>query len=258
MKAPPRWLRRAPLIREPLRKAMKRHAPKGPVAVTVEGVRLSLAPRDNKVDFDIWYKKRLEEAAERDFLAHHMRPGETFIDIGANIGLYPLTVLSAVPDSRAVTFEPLERLRHRQRQNLALNGLLDRVAVRAEAVGPDGTMTLYESDNAGRSSLVPFEGSGRALPVPVRPLADMLAEEGIVPATLKIDVEGFEDRALLPYFDTAPVAAWPRAVVIETLHRGAWQRDCLQELFQRGYQLAITTDENALLTRTDGVFPDHE
>lgn len=258
MKAPPRWLRRAPVLREPLRRAMKRHAPKDPVAMTVEGVRLSLVPRDNKVDFDIWYKNRLEEAAERAFLASHMRPGDTFVDIGANIGLYPLTVLKAVPGSRAVTFEPLERLRDRQRKNLALNGLSDRVTVRSEAVGPSGTMTLYESDNAGRSSLVPFEGSGQARPVAVRPLADMLAEEGVVPATLKIDVEGFEDQALLPYFEGAPATAWPRAIAIETLHRGAWQKDCLQELFQRGYQLAITTDENALLTRTDGVFPDHE
>jgi FkbM family methyltransferase len=242
--------RRSPVARGALRHLAKRLAPEGPVERVVEGLRFRLAPRDNKVDFDIWYKGRLEERDERAFLAAGLRPGDVLVDIGANIGLYPVALLAAVPGLRAITFEPLDRLRARQAANLALNGLADRADVRAEAVGPAGTMRLHESRNAGRSSLLPFDGARPGRPVAIRPLADLLA--GTRPAALKIDVEGFEAEALLPYFDTVPSTLWPRRLVIETLHRALWRRDCLQELVERGYVLRGETAENALLGRGDG------
>ena len=33
---------------------------------------------------------------------------------------------------------------------------------------------------------------------------------------LKTDIEGFEDRALLPFFATAPRALWPKRIYMET------------------------------------------
>lgn len=245
---PPRLVRRLPFLRGPLRRLSKRHAPEGPVVETVDGVRWRLAPRDNKVDFDIWYKRRVDEVVERAFLARHLADGDLFVDIGANIGAYTIPILAARPGVRAVAFEPLERLRLRLLHNLALNGLAARAEVRCEAVGPEGLLTLYESGNAGRSSLLPFDGARVGQSVPVRPLAGLLPA---APAALKVDVEGFEDRALLPYFDAVPQARWPRAIVIETLHRDAWRLDCLQELFKRGYFHVGATAENALLRRDE-------
>lgn len=239
-------LRRSPVLREPLRRFAKRHAPRGPLAVTVEGLRWHLCPRDNKVDFDIWFKGRLEERRERDFLAAHLRAGDLFVDIGANIGLYAVTLLAAVPGLTALTFEPLERLRRRQVHNLAQNALAHRCTVRAEAVGPTATLRLHESRNAGRSSLLPFAGAVPGPAVEVRPLATLLDQ---APAAIKIDVEGYESQALMPFFDATPPARWPRVLVLETLHRAVWERDCLQELLGRGYVLRERTDENALLAR---------
>lgn len=250
MRPPPRFLRRAPLLARPLRQAAKRLAPAGPVRAEVEGLVLDLDPADNKVDFDIWYKNRLEEKAERDFLAGLLGPGDWFVDIGANIGLYTLSLLQRVPQARALALEPLGRVRARLLGNLQLNGLGARAVVREEAVGPEGVLELFESRNAGRSSLIAFEGARPGRTVAVRPLEALLDEAGIAsPAAIKIDVEGFEAEALMPYFDTAPAERWPRAIVVETLHRGLWRRDCLQELFQRGYESAGMTDENALLVR---------
>ncbi|MEM9222286.1 MAG: FkbM family methyltransferase [Pseudomonadota bacterium] len=249
MKPPPRWLRRAPLIREPLRRAAKRWGPKGPIDTTRDGLAFRLAPRDNKVDFDIWYKKRLNEVVERAFLMEHLRPGEWFIDVGANIGLYTISVLAGVEGARAVAFEPLDRLRARLDANIHLNGLSDRVSVRAEAVGPEGEMQLYESRNAGRSSLLPFDGARPGRIVPVRPLHQVLRELDVRASAIKIDIEGFESDALMPFFDATPPHEWPRALVIETLHRGLWKRDCLTELAASTYVLDGETDENALLVR---------
>ncbi|MEM7695074.1 MAG: FkbM family methyltransferase [Pseudomonadota bacterium] len=247
MRAPPRLIRRAPLIREPLRRFMKRHAPRGPLTRTVEGLTFELAPRDNKVDFDIWYKGRLEEGVERRFLAKAQPEGGVFVDIGANIGLYTLALLRDRPDARAIAIEPLARLRARLFKNLAANGLS--ATIRAEAVGPAGEADLFESLNAGASSLLSAGQQGGVQRVTVRPLAEILADEGVRAHAIKIDVEGFEDEALMPFFDTVPRENWPVAVVMETLHRAAWRRDCLLELLEQGYQIKEQTAENVCLRR---------
>lgn len=241
-----------------LRRACRGHAPRGPVDVTVEGLRLRLCPADNKTDFDIFAKGRLDEAAERAFLAERLGAGEIFVDIGANIGIYTLSVLAkGPPGASAVAFEPHPAMRTRLAFNLAANGFAGRVTLIGEAVGPSAaTMRLItpSANNAGRSSLVASgDAPGTDVEVPVRPLASLLEAPGRARIdAIKIDVEGFEDQALMPFFDTAPPDAWPHSIVIETLHRALWRRDCLAELVSLGYEEVERTDENALLARHAG------
>lgn len=245
----------------PMRAALRRRTrwlmPRRPADVTVEGIRLRCAPADNKVDFDILAKARLDEPVERAFLLARLRPGDVFVDVGANIGVYTLTaLLGGPPGVSAVAFEPHPVLRERLCFNLAANRVADRARIVAAAVGPAAaTTTLWanSSTNAGRSSLLPFAGDrSRGVEVEVCPLAALLGRGGIERVdAVKIDVEGFEDDALMPFFDSAPPAAWPHTVVIETLHRRAWRRDCLAELAALGYAEADGTDENALLVRVD-------
>ncbi len=64
---------------------------------------------------------------------------------------------------------------------------------------------------------------------------------------LKIDVEGYEDRVLVPFFRDAPQALWPTAVAIEHLERKAWQDDCIADMVARGYAVAGKTRSNTLL-----------
>ncbi len=66
---------------------------------------------------------------------------------------------------------------------------------------------------------------------------------------LKIDVEGYEDQVLVPFFKQAPQALWPRAVVIEHLSKDEWQGDCIADMLARGYAIAGKTRSNTLLLR---------
>ena len=66
---------------------------------------------------------------------------------------------------------------------------------------------------------------------------------------LKIDVEGFEDRVLTPFFEQAPQALWPRAIVIEHLSRNEWQDDCIADMLAKGYAQAGRTRSNTFLKR---------
>jgi hypothetical protein len=67
---------------------------------------------------------------------------------------------------------------------------------------------------------------------------------------LKIDIEGYEDRALLPYLDTVASDFWPKAIVIEKIHGDRWREDVLSIMLERGYCLHGGTKSNAFLIRS--------
>ena len=67
--------------------------------------------------------------------------------------------------------------------------------------------------------------------------------------SLKIDVEGYEDRVLIGFFRDAPPALWPGAIAIEHLSRDDWVDDCLADMLMRGYSEAGTTRSNTLLVQ---------
>ena len=81
-------------------------------------------------------------------------------------------------------------------------------------------------------------------------LQRILDEAGVTQVdTLKIDVEGFEDRVLTGSSSEAPQSLWPRAVVIEHLSQNEWQQDCIADMLARGYVETGKTRSNTLLVR---------
>ena len=65
---------------------------------------------------------------------------------------------------------------------------------------------------------------------------------------MKVDVEGFEEAVLLPFFENAPDTLLPRLIVIED-NRKEWDTDILAVAATRGYRLAKKTHMNLLLER---------
>jgi FkbM family methyltransferase len=189
---------------------------------------------------------------ELDFLRANVPVGGTFIDLGANVGTYALVLAGHVGASgKVIAVEPHPVIHAR----LAFNrnaSAADQVRLVAAAVGPaDGELLIEtDGDNLGASHVVSGAPSESAIKVPSLRLARILGDAGIANVdALKIDIEGFEDRALIPFFKEAPPSVWPRAVVIEHLSRGEWQQDCIADMIARGYREAGRTRSNTLLLR---------
>jgi FkbM family methyltransferase len=241
-------------IPQPRRKAIRKHFAArlaGPYDVTAGGIAFRAYPAENRDDRMLVGRGELPEAAEHALIAPLLAPGMVFVDIGANVGTYALFVARrAGPAARVIAFEPHPRTFAKLAFNQADGVVAKNLAIAAEA----GTMPLYSDGggNIGHASLLK-EGAGAVRgmeTVEVAPLASVLAGLGIERVDLlKIDVEGFEDRALLPLFEQAPEALWPRAILIETVLAGLWQRNCLSELAAHGYRKAGETAENVLLQR---------
>jgi hypothetical protein len=81
-------------------------------------------------------------------------------------------------------------------------------------------------------------------------MTDVLANAGAKQLDLlKIDVEGFEDSILFPFFEAAPEALHPKAIVMECCHAGRWQRDCEAMLVNQGYTIVHKDRTNMMLVR---------
>ncbi len=191
----------------------------------------------------------LEELA---FLRAYAPDSGVFIDIGANVGTYALTLAKSVgTKGTVIAVEPHPVARTRLAFNRDASNLVQ-VKLVAAAAGPSDGELLIETDgdNLGASHIVTDKTSTGTIRVPALTLQRILADAGITRVdALKIDVEGFEDRVLTGFFAKAPQTLWPRAVVIEHLSRKEWQQDSIDDMVARGYREKGKTRSNTLLAR---------
>ena len=70
------------------------------------------------------YFNGLPDYREMRFMQRYLRPGDAFLDVGANVGVYTLLAASLVgPEGRIDAFEPGEKALRYLRQNVELNAL---------------------------------------------------------------------------------------------------------------------------------------
>ena len=129
-------------------------------------------------------------------------PDGTVLDVGANLGLSALALAPLLPRGRILAAEPSPGTVAALRRTLALNGLEDRVAVEAVAVGaaPGEAAFHAAGHSAGAHLMDPGTLGAAALPqvrVPVETVDALVARHGLVRLDfVKIDVEGFETEVL--------------------------------------------------------------
>ncbi len=155
-----------------------------------DGFRLRFFPSSLSAALWIDPDDRKDDVA---FFRDYLRPGDTVIDAGANVGSLCLLAAVIVGESgRVLAVEPHPRIFGFLRQNLALNRATN---VRAEntALGETPGELNFSDTRADDENSV--QRSGQGIRVPVTTL-DRLAADLDRIALLKIDVEGFEIAVL--------------------------------------------------------------
>jgi FkbM family methyltransferase len=190
---------------------------------------------------------------ELDFLRAQTPRGGIFVDVGANVGTYAMVLARHVGSSGCViAIEPHPLTHARLAFNSAASGYRQVKLVAAAASDSDGELMIEtDGDNLGASHIATGAAPAvNAIRVASLRLSRILGDAGVSRVdSLKIDIEGYEDRVLIGFFAGAQPALWPRAVVIEHLSRDEWLSDCLGDMFSRGYVAAGKTRSNTLLLR---------
>jgi len=150
----------------------------------------------NYVDRQVAFFGDFEAEQLAYFLDHVRRYAcTTFIDVGANIGLYLVRVARATGISRLIAFEPDARNHDQLCANLYLNGLSGRAEVHRVALSDRAGKVAFEAfpDTSTGQSRVSETSTG--LEIDAVRLDDMLDVRGHKIA-IKIDVEGHEAAVL--------------------------------------------------------------
>ena len=230
-------------------RAWQAPSPDAPVDFAYHGLRLRLRPVGNTIESKILFSSRLREAEELTFMRDYLTDNGCFVDIGANIGYYALMAAHAGA-KQVLAAEPNPELVDRFAANIAFNGFDQQIRVLPVAIGAVdelARLNLKQGDTGG-SSIVRNFSAGGTIDVPVRPLAALLAENEVTAVdAMKIDIEGMEDRALVPFLVPENRDLFPQLLIIETVNRDDWEVDVLQRLTECGYVTIAETRGNSVL-----------
>ena len=194
------------------------------------------------------------EKAETDYLYHVLKPGDTFIDIGANIGLFSLNASKIVGNSGKVySFEAFKPNYIQFKKHIAQNKIQN-IKAENKAVSNDSTpIEIRYNDsqnNIGMASAF-LEEFTITEKVEAVTLDQYLSENSLEKVDLiKIDIEGGEYNALLGMAET--LAKYKPQIIIEmnseTLAKSnGSEKQLLNLLYGYHYQLKqkLTTAESS-------------
>jgi len=134
----------------------------------------------------------LADPEEMALLAHVLRSGHLFCDVGANVGAY--TVLAAACGARVAAFEPGSDAREVLTRHVDTNGLSHLVQIHSEVVGAhQGVVRLTVGQDSLNHVATDADTSSPSTEVAMVTLDAAITQ----PVTaMKIDVEGFEAEVL--------------------------------------------------------------
>jgi len=221
-----------------------RHDTAGHAAVTIDEIVTLLVTDDTVGAVTCHFEKDGDSRTEMaSFIQVSARaPADALLlDVGAHIGLFGLVHLALGPAHRAVLFEPSPPLSSAADGWLRLNGFADRGESRREGVGDTVETRAIGIDALGFAA--PAQDPTASVVVPFTTIDHVCATEGLRPAIIKIDVEGFEPEVLAGARETLRRI---RPVVCLELHldileqRGRPLEDLLARLESAGYGFETT------------------
>ena len=132
---------------------------------------------------------RGHETEQLELLSERLRPGETLLDVGANIG-YMSIRLAKRNSVTAVAIEPVPEMFNALKANIARNDVTGLVTP-IQAAAMDRPGTVHVTVDRGPANHLSEDVPGSVV-VPARRLDEL----DVAPAVIKCDVEGAELQAL--------------------------------------------------------------
>ncbi len=191
-----------------------------------------------------------------------IKPGDVFLDLGANIGYYAIIAGKLIsPGGKLMCFEPDPRNVNYLRQNIELNKLTDIAEYSDKAVSDfTGETTFNITELSNLNSIEPFRGATnesivsrgmherkleKTIPVKTISLSDLIEQSPKGIDAIRMDVEGHEVQILgsLAAAMKKPklAAKAPRVIVFEPHHweyvEGHDLLPVMKDLYKSGYRV---------------------
>lgn len=185
----------------------------GPIAFPFVGGTKLFAARGMTGATGNWYCG-LHEVDEMGFVLHACRPGDLFIDIGANIGSYSILAAGA-SGAQVVSIEPIPSTFSKLLDNVQLNRLEGKVTCHNIGLSFTAGKLRFSSDLDTVNHVLRDGEEVKSIDVDVSRLDDLLTVDPNQAVVIKIDVEGHE-LSVLKGAESTLKSTNVLAVVMET------------------------------------------
>ncbi|PWH85275.1 FkbM family methyltransferase [Brumimicrobium oceani] len=223
-----------------------------------KGVKCSIDYNGFTLDLklDDWIQENIfflgeYEKAELGVLENHLKPGDTFLDLGANLGVFTLHASRIVGiNGKVISFEPFltnyKALKKHAEVNHLTNVKIEKLAVGSES----GRITLYHDESEDNLGMVTANYVENAVKeeVEVVSIDDyLLRAPSLTINFIKIDIEGFEYSTLLGLEQTLR-KFYPKILIeiLEGEDDGASKEKVEGFLTDLGYKKNFISDEGKL------------
>ncbi len=238
---------------------LREHENIEPVVTDVLGFQMRLDPKEY-VDGALLFYPQLYDIGPIAFVQNTLKSGDTFLDLGANIGYYALVASQAVgPSGTVVAVEADPGNFEKMRFNFELNELSNVRPLNLGVSDKSETLRLgiNTDGNRGANTFHHSENFEEGVDVQCAALSEILQTQRIEKvAGAKLDLEGFEFRVLKQFFEDVDESLYPGFLIVElNLKPFGDYRDqakqALELLQSRGYRVAQQASrENYVLVRS--------
>ena len=135
----------------------------------------------------------LMEYNEMGFLLHFLRPADTFVDIGANVGSYTILASSQVK-ANSISIEPLQDTFKKLIDNILINKVEKNVKACNIGLGSE-ISKIHFTKSLDTINHVATKEEIDTIEVKIDTLDNLLMNEQC-PSLIKIDVEGYENEVI--------------------------------------------------------------
>ena len=198
------------------------------------------------------------EVQEIEFIKKNSTHNSVFVDIGANMGLYTQNIANLNNKNKkikVIAIEPNPINCARLKENIMLlkyriKNINKLVTIKSCAVGNINKKVILNFSNGLANGYISKNKKNKnSIFINCKKLYDIVNEENLSYITnLKIDIEGYEDKALIPFFHKAKKSLFPKNILIEHSGKQFWENDLIKFLFKLGYKKVFKNKSNLALT----------
>lgn len=215
---------------------------KGPLDILFRGCAYRIWGENNLIEYGLLLNPNYNHM-DLDFLLQDAPANANFVDMGSNIGLYSQPMAKTGHKGKTISIDANPLMAARLIFNSTASNLQNLTMVSAAVSDTDGqgSLVIRKDDVA----IVAVEESPNG-DIPIRTLAAILDENKVTNIYgLKIDIEGHEDKALVPFLKNAPKEQLPKRIVIEHPTPDADYPGCTEVFADLNYELVGRSRNNS-------------
>ena len=215
---------------------------KGPLDIHFRNCAFRIYGENNLIEYGILLNPKYNQT-DIDFLLEDSKSNSNFVDLGCNIGLYSLPLASSAPNGTVISIDENPLMQSRLSFNANSSGIKN-IQIICSAVSDktgEGSLLIRKNDTAIVSVNEDIKGS-----IKIDKLENIIREQGLKSIYgLKIDIEGHEDKALVPFLLNVDEDLLQKRIVIEKQTKNSDYPGCAIAFKKLNYTLVSRSRNNS-------------